>query len=160
VDFKVALTRRETGATLGSSFGLNEFRVVPFLAISAPSNPAGPGGAEAAALDVARRQRELRAAETRAEIEIRRAVRQQQRLLHSLASAEDSVVFADKQVDVARVRFERGLSDNLDLVSAEADLLAAQSRRSSVAAALAVATLQVKAAMGTLNLASDFEQQR
>lgn len=159
VDFKVALTRRETATSLGSSFGVNGFRVVPFLAVSAPTGPGGPGGADAAALEVARRQRGLRAVEAQAEIDVRRALRQQQRLLHSLASADDGVTFAAQQVDVARVRFERGLSGNLDLVSAEADLLAAQSRRSSVAAALAVARLQVKAAMGTLNLATDFDQQ-
>lgn len=158
VDFKVALTRRETGATLRSSLGLNDFRVVPFLAVSAPTR--GTGAAETAALDVARRQRELRSAQTRAEIDVRRAVRQHQRLVHSLSGADDSVTFAVKQVDVARVRFERGLSGNLDLVSAEADLLAAQSRRSSIAAALAVARLEVKAALGTLNLSTDFEQQR
>ena len=159
VDLKVALTRRETGDTLRSSFGLNGFRVVPFLGISMPVDRGATGGADASALDVARKARELRAAERRAEVDVRRALRNQQRLLHGLASADDGVAFAASQVDVARVRFERGMSGNLDLVSAEADLLAAQSRRSSVAAALAVARLQVKAAMGTLDLAADFQEQ-
>ena len=158
VDFKLALTRRETGDTLRTSLGLNGFRLVPFLAVSMPVDPGAGAAADTAALDVARKQRQLRAAEMRAEIDVRRAIRNQQRLLHSLASADDSVAFAASQVDVARVRFERGLSGNLDLVSAEADLLAAQSRRSSIAAALAVATLHVKAAMGTLNLAEEFEE--
>jgi len=159
VDFKVALTRRETGDTLRSSLGLNGFRVVPFLGISMPVDRGAAGGADASALDVARKERELRAAEMRAEIDLRRAMRNHQRFLHSLASANDSVTFAASQVDVARVRFERGLSGNLELVSAEADLLAAQSRRSSVAAALAVARLEVKAAMGSLDLEKDFERQ-
>lgn len=159
VDFKLALTRRETGDTLRSSLGLDGFRVVPFLGISLPVDRGGPGAADIAAADVARRERELRGAQMRAEMDVRRALRHQQRLVQSLAGADDSVEFASRQVDVARVRFERGLSGNLDLVSAEGDLLAAQSRRSSVAAALAVARLEVKAAMGTLDLAADFEQQ-
>lgn len=159
VDFKLALTRRETGDTLRSSLGLNGFRVVPFLGISMPIDRGAGGGADASVLEVARKERELRTAERRAEIDVRRALRNQQRLIHGLSSADDGVAFAASQVDVARVRFERGMSGNLDLVSAETDLLAAESRRRSVAAALAVATLQVKAAMGTLDLAADFQEQ-
>ena len=69
-------------------------------------------------------------------------------------SAEAAVDFATKELDVATERFRRGLSSNLDVVSAETDLLAAQSRRIDAIAALAVARLEFLATIGTLDATS------
>lgn len=158
VDASLALTRREIGSGLRASFGLDRFRLVPMLQMSLPiDHPGLQGGAQRAAIEVVRRQRDLAAAELNADVEARRVVRHASRMLTQLRDAEASVTFARQQVDVARARFERGLSNNLDLVDAEADLLAAESRRISAAAALAVARLQVRAAAGTLDLGKDFQ---
>lgn len=157
VDLKLALTRRETADSFRSSFGFDGFRVVPFVGLSAPMERTGPeAGREVARLEVERRRRELRVLESRVEVEVRRAVRQQQRSLRALDDARAAVEFATSQMEVARVRFERGLSNNLELVSAETDLLVAESRRITAAAAAAVARLHLKMTLGTLDPRNDF----
>ena len=156
VDLKLAFTRRVTASSFPSSFGTDGFRVVPFIGVSAPLDTSS-ASRDAAVLTLERRKRELSALERQVEIDVRRAVRQQERLRRSLHEADAAVAFALQHVDVAQVRFERGLSNNLDLVSAEADLLAAESRRIATRAALLVAVLKLKAAVGTLDLAHDFK---
>jgi len=64
-----------------------------------------------------------------------------------------------KECDVARFRYQRGLSNNLDLVNAETGLLAAEARRIGAIAELAVARLYLKAALGTLDPRKDVAQQ-
>lgn len=155
IDLSLALTRRETGADLRSSFGTDRFHVVPLVQLSLPVG-GDAAGAELARVAVVRRQRELEAAEAKAAIELRRAIRARDRLVRQLAEAEAGVSFAVEEAAVARARFENGLSNNLDLVAAEADLLAAESRRISAAASVAVATLRLKATFGVLNVAEDF----
>jgi outer membrane protein TolC len=156
VDFKLALTRRVTASSFQSSFGTDGFQVVPFIGLSAPLDGSGTAR-DAAQLTLDRRRRAVRALEQSLEMEARRAVRQHDRLLRSVEEADAAVDFAQQQVEIARVRFDRGLSNNLDLVSAEADLLAAESRRISTKAALAVAALGLKAALGTLDPTHDFK---
>lgn len=155
IDLSLALTRRETGAGLRSSFGTDGFRLVPLVQLSLPVRGDGTGAA-LASVAVARRERELAAAEAKAAMELRRAIRARDRLVSQLADAEAGVAVAGEEVAVARARFENGLSNNLDLVAAEADLLAAESRRISAAASVAVATLRLKATFGVLNAAEDF----
>ena len=156
IDLTLALTRREIGPDLPASFGTDRFRLVPLVQLSLPAR-ADSTSAQLAAIAVSRHRRELESAEMRAGIEARRAVRACDRLANQLRDAEAGVAFAAQQVAVAQARFENGLSNNLDLVAAEADLLSAESRRISAAAALAVATLRLKATLGTLNLDEDFQ---
>jgi outer membrane protein TolC len=66
------------------------------------------------------------------------------------------VSFAERQVDVARERFTRGLSNNLDLVSAETELAEAENLRFTTAASLAVVRLQIRAATGALDEPANF----
>ena len=66
--------------------------------------------------------------------DVRRAVRERDRLLRGLAAAQNTVAIAEKEVEVAQLRFERGLSNNLDVVTAESNLLAAQGRRIQILA--------------------------
>lgn len=156
VDLKLALTRRVTADSLRSSFGLDGFRLVPFVGISMPVDRDAAARARALA-DLDRRRRELQALKAKLQIEARRAARQHARLLRGVAEADAAVEFAQKQVDVSRARFERGLSNNLDLVSAETDLLLAESRRIAATAALAVAALNLDVLLGTMDPAHDFK---
>lgn len=156
VDVRLALTRRVTADSFRSSFGLGGFRLVPFVGISMPVDGDAAGRARALA-DLDRRRHELQALKTKLQIEARQAARQHARLLRGVAEADAAVDFAQKQVDVARARFERGLSNNLDLVSAEADLLLAESRRMVATAALAVAELNLEVLLGTMDPAHDFK---
>jgi outer membrane protein TolC len=61
------------------------------------------------------------------------------------------VLIAQREVEVARLRYERGLSDNLDVVNAESNLLSAESRRLQTLADLAMSRLTLRAAMGVLD---------
>lgn len=152
LDVKLALTRREAAPNLGSSFGFNRFRLVPFAAVSMPLDR--PGERETSVLQEQRARSELDRLQAQIAVDVRRAVRRHDRLAHALDSAEAAVDFATKELDVATERFRRGLSSNLDVVSAETDLLAAQSRRIDAIAALAVARLEFLATIGTLDATS------
>jgi len=78
-------------------------------------------------------------------------VREHDRLIRSLTAAETSVQIGHREVEVAQLRYERGLSNNLDVVTAEGNLLGAESRRVSALADLAVARLSLRALLGVLD---------
>jgi outer membrane protein TolC len=65
------------------------------------------------------------------------------------------VQFAEKELEVANLRYQRGLSNNLDVVSAEGNVLAAEGRRVGILAELAVARLSLRATLGTLDPRKD-----
>jgi len=102
-----------------------------------------------------RSRRDIRTVRMRVADEARRAVRLQERLEKGLEVAETNVEFAEKELEVAELRYERGLSNNLDVVNAEGNVLAAQSRRVSMLAELAVARLSLRATLGILDLQKD-----
>ncbi len=156
VDVNLALTRRETADSLGSAFGVDKFGLATFFAISMPLDrtPDVLGLHNA----VIARDRQRRAIETlrlRIVGEARRAARQQQRLVRSLDVADAGVEFAQEEVELATLRYQRGLSNNLDLVNAEANLLGASTRRLSILAQLAVSRLSLLAVLGTLDPRTD-----
>jgi outer membrane protein len=157
LDLNFALTRRETTDSFASSFRLDRFRFATFVAISMPVDRT-PRTIEyhAALLERDRRRREIRTLRMRIADETRRAVRQQDRLVKGLEVADNSVGFAEKELEVAELRYQRGLSNNLDVVNAEANLLATQSRRISTLAELAVARLSLRATVGVLDPRKDF----
>ena len=82
-------------------------------------------------------------------------MRLQQRLANRLESAEVSVDFAEREVELANLRFQRGLSNNLDVVNAQAALLNATTRRLGVLADLALSRLTLRATLGTLDARRD-----
>jgi outer membrane protein len=77
-------------------------------------------------------------------------VRQRDRLVRAVATAETSVDLSRQEVEVAQLRYDRGLSNNLDLVAAEGQLLAAEGRRIAALAQSAVQELRLRAAMGVV----------
>jgi outer membrane protein len=157
VDLNLALTRRETTNSFGSSFRFDRFRFATFVAISLPVDRT-PQTVEyhASMIERDRRRREIRSLRMRIADDARRAVRQQDRLLKSLEVAEATLEFAGKELEVAELRYQRGLSNNLDVVSAEGNVLAAQSRRILTLVELAVARLSLRAALGVLDPRKDF----
>src|SRR5439155_23163223 len=98
-----------------------------------------------------RRKREIATLQRRIADDVKHAIRERDRLVRGLAAAENSVDIARKEVEVAQLRYERGLSNNLDVVTAEGNLLGAQSRRIQVLADSAVAGLSLRAVLGILN---------
>ena len=155
VDVSFALTRRETADDLRSAFGVDRFEPVTFISASTPLDRT----AEAVAVRTAaiERNRRVRARDTlrrRIAQEARRALRLQQRLADN---AEVTVEFAEREAELADLRFQRGLSNNLDVVNAQAALLNATTRRLAVLADLAVARLALRATLGTLDVRADLQ---
>ena len=60
---------------------------------------------------------------------------------------------------VAQLRYERGLSNNLDVVSAETSLLNAESRRILALAESAISRLSLRATLGNLDPQRDLADQ-
>ena len=155
-DISVALTRRETADSLRGAFGADQFEPVTFFSVSTPLDRT----AESVGLQnaiIARDQR-ARARDTlrlRISQEVRSAVRMQRRLANRLESARVSVEFAEREVDLATLRFQRGLANNLDVVNVQENLLNASGRRLAVLADLATARLELRAILGTLDVRRD-----
>ena len=156
LDVSMALTRRETADTLRDAFGADRFEPVTFFSVATPlDRTAELARVRTAAIE---RNRLVRARDTlrrRIAQEARLAVRLQQRLANRLGNAEVTVDFAEREVELANLRFQRGLSNNLDVVNAQAALLNATTRRLAVLADLAVARLSLRAAVGTLDVRED-----
>ena len=156
LDVSLALTRRETADVLRNAFGLDRFEPVTFFSASTPlDRTAEAARVQTAAIERNRRARARDTLRRRIADEARRAVRLQQRLENRLRSAEVSVEFAEREVELAALRFQRGLSNNLDVVNAQAVLLNATNRRLAVLADLAVARLALLATVGTLDVRRD-----
>ena len=155
-DASLALTRRETAQSFRGAFGFDSFKPVTFFSVSTPlDRTVEMAGLQTAVIE---RDRRIRARDTlrhRIAQEARRAVRLQGRLANWLKSAEVSVEFAEREAELATLRFQRGLSNNLDVVNAQAALLSAINRRLAVLADLAVARLTLRATLGTLDVRRD-----
>jgi outer membrane protein len=155
-DLSLSMTRRKTAPSFGKSFGFNQFQLAPFFSIAMPVDRT-PQQIEYqnAIIDRDRRTRQVDTLRDRIADDVRRALRSRERAVRILASAEEGVEISRQEVLVAQLRYDRGLSNNLDVVAAEAGLLSAESRRLSVLAELAVANLRVRATVGTLDPRAD-----
>jgi len=156
VDVNFVLTRRETASSFARSFGVDGFRFATFFNISTPVDRT-PQIVEYqnALIDRDRRKREAATLQRRIADDVKRAIRERDRLLRTLVAAETSVEIGRKEVEVAQLRYERGLSNNLDVVTAESNLLTAESRRIAVLADSAVARLSLRAMLGTFDPRKD-----
>jgi outer membrane protein TolC len=155
-DVNLAMTRRETADSLPDSFGLDRFRLATFFTISMPVDRT-PQLVEYqnTLIDRDRRRREADTLRKRIAADVRRALRESGRMTDRLALAESTVEVSRKEVEVAQFRYERGLSNNLDVVTAEGNLLNAETRRISALAELAVARLSLRATLGILDPRKD-----
>lgn len=155
-DVSLGLTRRETASSLSDSFGLDRFRLATFFTISLPVDRTPQIiDYQNTLIDRDRRRREVEMLRKRVAADVRRGLRENGRMSQRLSVTEATVDIARKEVEVAQFRYERGLSNNLDVVTAEGNLLTAESRRVSALAELAVARLSFRATLGTLDPRKD-----
>jgi len=155
-DLNLALTRRETADSLRTSFGLDRFGAAAFVGVAVPIEwTARRVGLEQADLEVAQRRRELDAIRAVVVLDARRAVREHARAVRRFELDDQTASMAEKEVELATLRFQRGLSNNLDVVTAETNLLAARARRLATRSDVALARLRVLAATGTLDPGRD-----
>jgi outer membrane protein TolC len=156
VDVNFAWTRRETSDTFSRSFGLDRFQFATFFTIAMPVDRTPQlVGYQNALIDRDRRKREIATLQRQIADDVKHAVRERDRLLRTLTAAETSVEIGQREVEVARLRYERGLSNNLDVVTAESNLLGAESRRIAALADSVVARLSLRAMLGILEPRKD-----
>jgi outer membrane protein len=152
LDVNVAYTRRQTADSFVHSFGVDRFQFATFLTIAMPVDRTPQLiDYQNALIERDRRRRDVATLQRSIADDVRRALRERNRLLRGLLAAENSVAISQKEVEVAQVRYERGLSNNLDVVTAEGNLIAAQSRRIQALADSAMAGLSLRAMLGILN---------
>jgi outer membrane protein TolC len=159
VDVNFAFTRRQAAERLGGGFGLDDFEFATFFAVSMPVDRT-PQVVEyhQSLIERDRRKRELDTLRLRIADEARRAVRQLERLAKGLEVADASVEFARKELEVAELRYQRGLSNNLDVVNAEGAVLSAEARRLQTLTDRAVAQIALRATLGILDPRKDFAE--
>jgi outer membrane protein len=156
VDVNLAFTRRETAPTFKDSFGLDGYKFATFFTIAMPvDRTAQQVEYQSALIDRDRRRREAETLERQIADTVKQAVRDRDRLIRNLAAAENNVELSRREVEVAQLRYENGLSNNLDVVTAEAGLLQAHSRRIQALADSAVAGLRLRAVLGIFNPRTD-----
>ena len=112
---------------------------------------------QTAVIDRDRRRREIATLERQIADDVKRAVRERDRMLRGVLAAETSVEIGRQGVEVAQLRYERGLSNNLDVVTAESSLLSAEGRRIQALADAAVARLRLRALLGVFDPRTDVE---
>ena len=158
VDVNLALTRRTTSDSLVKSFGLNGYQFATFFTIAMPiDRTAQTVEYQSARIDALRRRRDLTLVARQVADDVRRVLRERDRLLRNVSATETSVTLAKQEVEVARLRSERGLSNNLDVVNAESGLLMSESRRIQALADAAVGRLRLRAVLGVLNPRTDLD---
>lgn len=156
VDVNFAFTRRETAPTFRDSFGLDGYKFATFFTIAMPvDRTAQQVDHQSALLDRERRRREAETLERQIADSVKQIVRERDRLIRNVAAAETGVDLSKREVEVAQLRYETGLSNNLDVVTAEAGLLQAESRRIQALADSAVAALRLRAVLGIFSPRSD-----
>jgi outer membrane protein TolC len=156
VDVNFALTRRMTAPNFADSFGWDGYTFATFFTIAMPvDRTTQQVEFQTAVIDHDRRAREVQTLRRQIADGVRQAVRDRDRLIRNVAAAETSVDISRREVDVAQLRYERGLSNNLDVVTAEEGLLQAESRRIQALADSAVAALRLRAVLGILDPRAD-----
>jgi outer membrane protein TolC len=156
VDVNFALTRRETADSFKNSFALDGYKFATFFTIAMPvDRTAQQVEYQSALIDRDRRRREAETLERQITDNVKQLVRERERLIRSVVAAETSVDISRREVDVAQLRYENGLSNNLDVVTAEAGLLQAEGRRIQALADSAVGALRLRAVLGIFNPRTD-----
>jgi outer membrane protein len=158
VDVGVAVTRQETAPDLSSAFGTNGFRGAMLATVSMPiDRTVDDVGLQTALIERSRRQQELESIRDRITQEARQAVRRQVRAQRAVELARASVGLAERELEIATFRFQRGLSNSLEVVSAQGTLRGVQSQEVAARAEIALARIALRAAMGVLDPRQDIE---
>jgi outer membrane protein TolC len=152
----LALTRRETSTALSRSFGLDGYQFATFFTISMPvDRTTAQVDYQTAVLDRNRRRRDADTLARQVADDVRRTVRARDRALRVVLAAETAVDVGRREVEVAQLRYERGLSNNLDVITAEGGLLAAQMRRIQALGDAALAALRLRTVVGVFDPRTD-----
>lgn len=145
------------GETFRDSLNLNDGGVGVFLSTSYPIDQSAERASVAQSnIALAANRRAVRWLEYNVTREVRAAVRNVKRVGKSIVLQERNTEFAEKQLRLASLRYQRGLASNFDIIDAENNLISARSNYVSLIADYNVALIELKRVNGTLDLQKEF----
>jgi outer membrane protein len=151
INLDVAYTHRTVG-DLGAGLAdpLNGWRIGMSTSYTFDRS-AGTAAAGLADVAVRSARRSVTEAEQRAVVDVRRALRAVARSNDVLGVLRNSLDLAHQQGELAAMRFERGLADNLEVVDAETSVFQAQTALVGAELDRAMSVLYLRRATGALN---------
>ena len=90
--------------------------------------------------------------------QVKRGLRNLRRAQKQITIQEEQIVNSEKQMRLAKIKFDHGLANNFDLVEAEADLRLAETKLVSAVVNYIVGTYQIRQSLGTLLQESEVTQ--
>jgi outer membrane protein TolC len=157
VDLNVRYERRGLGTSFGSSFDMVDDAFNMYLSTSYPLDRSSENASFAMTqIDLASRRRHLRLVEYNIANEVRAAARNVERIGKSIVLQERNIDFAEKQLRLATLRYQRGLASNFDIIDAENNLIQARSNYVSLVSDYHVALIELKRVTGTLDVDTEF----
>jgi outer membrane protein TolC len=157
LDFNLRYDRRGLGNSFASSFDFvdNAFNV--FLSTTYPLDRSSENASFAMGqIDLAARRRQMRLVEYNIANEVRAAARNLERIGKSIVLQERNTEFAEKQMRLATLRYQRGLASNFDIIDAENNLIQARSNYVSLLSDYHVAQIELKRVVGSLDVETEF----
>jgi outer membrane protein TolC len=113
-----------------------------------------------AQIDLKARHRSLLQMEYNVANQVRAAARNVERIGKSILLQERNTDFAEKQLRLANLRYQRGLASNFDIIDAENNVIRARSNYISLLSDYYVALMELKRVTGTLDIEKEFEPGR
>jgi outer membrane protein len=157
VDLNLRYDRRGLGDSFTSSFDYIDNAFNFYLTTSYPLDRSSENASYAMTqIDLAARRRQLKLVEYNIANEVRAAARNLERVGKSIVLQERNTDFAEKQLRLATLRYQRGLASNFDIIDAENNLIQARSNYVSLVSDYHVAQIELKRVTGTLDVATEF----
>jgi outer membrane protein TolC len=152
ISLDVNYTRHGLGQPSGTgAFGLLNGWTIGLSSTYAFDPAADTANAAMGSIAVRAAERDLEDAEKRALIEGHRASRAVSRAAATLVVQRTAVDLAGQQRDLATMRYERGLADNLEVIDAETSVVQAQSALIAAEIDCAIARLNLRRVWGMLD---------
>jgi outer membrane protein len=157
VDLNLRYDRRGLGDSFTSSFNFIDNVFNFYLSTSYPLDRSSENASYAMTqIDLSARRRQLKLVEYNIANEVRAAARNLERIGKSIVLQERNTDFAEKQLRLATLRYQRGLASNFDIIDAENNLIQARSNYVSLVSDFHVAQIELKRVTGTLDVETEF----
>ena len=157
LDLNVAYEQRGVGTSIYESLNFQDSVFNVFFSTSYALDRTSENASFALSqIDVDARRRSLRLVEYNIVNEVRAAARNVERVGKSILLQERNIDFAEKQMRLATLRYQRGLASNFDIIDAENNLNQARSNYVSLLTDHRVAQMQLKRVTGTLEIDEEF----
>ncbi len=157
LDLNLRYDRRGIGDSFASSFNFIDNAFNFYLSTSYALDRSSENASYAMTqIDLGARRRQLKLVEYNITNEVRAAARNVERIGKSIVLQERNTDFAEKQMRLATLRYQRGLASNFDIIDAENNLIQARSNYVSLISDYHVAQIELKRVTGSLDVEAEF----